>query len=140
MMNFELSCWKEKLNEKGIKNTCQRMEILKVLLEKEAPLSARDIYLKIKGDNHKFRLSTVYRNLNIFAEKNIVRKLDLNEGKTFFELLTSKHHHHLICKKCGKIMAIKCPLGNYLNQLAENTGYVITDHKLKVYGICPDCK
>lgn len=137
---MDQSFWIDKLKEKGLKATQQRLAILEVLVEENFPLSAQDIFSKLRENNPNLRLSTVYRTLNSFVEKKIVSKLNLNDKESFFELLSGEHHHHLICMKCGEIIPIDCPLKDYEEELIDNTDYTIIDHRLKVYGICPRCR
>ncbi len=140
MVNLIL--WEEKLKEKGIRNTEQRMAILKVLLEEKKPLSARDIFLRLKGENPKLHLSTIYRNLNSFSEKNLVRKMEfeLNKKENYFEILDGDHHHHLICIRCGEIIPLDCPLKHFEKEIKSKTSYYLIDHQIKLYGLCPHCQ
>jgi len=51
------------------------------------------------------------------------------------------HRHYLICLGCKKIMPIDhCPLGDYEKSLAKKTNYLISGHRLDIYGYCPECK
>jgi Fur family ferric uptake transcriptional regulator len=132
----------KKLKNMGIRVTRQRLEILTLMAEKNKPLTAANIFSKLKKSNPKLRLSTVYRNLNKFAENNLVSKIEIkiDNKESYFELLQGNHHHHLICLKCGKIIPLKCPLEDYEEQISEQTKYNIIEHHLKLYGLCPDCK
>lgn len=71
---MDQSFWIDKLKEKGLKVTRQRLAILEVLVEENFPLSAQNIFSKLRRNNPNLRLSTVYRTLNSFVEKKIVRK------------------------------------------------------------------
>jgi Fe2+ or Zn2+ uptake regulation protein len=137
-----LSHWEEKLKENGIRCTKQRTAILEVLWEEKRPLSASDIFIRLKRNNPKLRLSTVYRNLNSFAEKKLVRKmeLELDKKEKYFEILDGEHHHHLICTSCGEIIPLNCPLKSFEREITRKTRYQITDHHIKLYGLCPECQ
>lgn len=130
-----------KLKQKGLKLTSQRIAILNKLYNCKYPLTAASIYSEIKDEYPEMRLSTVYRNLNIFTQKKMIRKLDieLNNNKAYFEMVEGDHHHHLVCIKCQQISPLMCP-ENYMNELKEKTDYTILEHKLKVYGLCKKCK
>lgn len=132
--------WEDQLKDKGVRCTRQRLAILKLLNKEDYPLSAQDIYAKLKDNNPGLRLSTVYRNLNYFEKKKLVRRLNLNNKESMFELLDGEHHHHLICIKCGEIIPLNCPLKEYEKLLTQRTNYTIVEHKLKIFGICPECK
>ncbi|MGM0472177.1 MAG: Fur family transcriptional regulator [Bacillota bacterium] len=128
------------LKEKEIRCTNQRKAILKVLYQIDRPLSAQEILNQLKSKHPKLRLSTIYRNLNLFEVNNLINRLNFTDQETKFELLTDKHHHHLICQVCGEITPLDCPLNNFEEELSSKTDYTILDHKIKVYGICPHCK
>ena len=134
--------WKEQLTEKGLRSTRQRTAILGVLIEQRRPLSAQDIFFCLQKSSPRLRLSTVYRNLNLFTEKEIVRKIDykLDKRESCFELVVGEHHHHLICIDCGEILPLECPLRDYQRKISRETEYTILDHTMKIYGLCPKCK
>jgi len=136
----EINYWEDKLKNMGIRFTKQRAAIIKVLIGAGSPLSAGNIYARLEKLQPKLKLSTVYRNLNFFVEENIVRQLNFKNIDNLYELLDGNHHQHLICIKCGKIMAIKCPLKEYEKKLSEETNYKIIEHNMEMYGICPECR
>lgn len=133
--------WKEVLQNKGLRCTEQRLEILRVLGAAEQPLAAQEIFDKVDNKRAKLRLSTVYRALNSFTKEGIIRKLNLGDRTNKFELqVTSDHHHHLVCIECGEIVPLDCPLPEFEDYLAQETGYDICEHQIKFYGVCPECK
>ncbi|MGM0369863.1 MAG: Fur family transcriptional regulator [Bacillota bacterium] len=132
--------WKEKLRTVGIRCTEQRLEILNILIEQTKPLTAKEIYNKLEVAKIKLRLSTIYRTLNKLEENNLVKKLDLNSEEGKFELIGEEHHHHLVCVACNEIIALDCPLEKFEIELSSETGYKIADHRIKFYGVCPDCQ
>lgn len=129
------------LKEKGVRITRQRLAILEIFREEQKPLSAQIIYNKLKEDDDKLQLSTVYRNLNTFVVNNMIRKMefDLENKESYFELQNGEHHHHLVCIECGEIIPLCCPLKKYEQEIGEKTGYEIKEHRIKLFGICPNC-
>ncbi len=132
----------EELKDKGIRMTRQRRAIIDLLINTKKPMTANDIYTILSREDETLRLSTIYRNLNKFVDKKVVRKIDLNIEKkeNYFEFIQGEHHHHLICVKCNEIIPLDCPLQEYENEISKKTDYHILDHKIKMYGICPNCK
>jgi len=127
---------------KKTRMTKQRKAILRILKSTDSHPTADWIYEKVRNEIPNISLGTVYRNLNKFVENNLVSKIEIKMDKkeSYFELLQGNHHHHLICLKCGKIIPLKCPLKNYENKISQQTNYQIVEHRLKLYGLCPDCK
>lgn len=141
-MKENFTRFKERLKEEGIRLTRQREAILMVLLDADRPITALDIFSVLENDFPNLQLSTVYRNLNYFEKKDLLRKMDLDRDKkeSYFELMLGEHHHHLICVDCDEIVALDCPLRDYETQLKAETNYTILDHKVKIFGICPKCQ
>lgn len=142
MMKINSDSLREQLKSRGIRDTNQRQAILKVLMEKSRPLTAYHIYNNLKDNFPQLRLSTIYRNLNTFVEKKMVRKMELDPKKkeSYFELNDGEHHHHLVCVECNEIVPLDCPFKEYENELKDKTNYTLLEHKIKIYGICPKCK
>lgn len=134
--------WGQKLKGFGFRLTAPREAILEVLTNTDKHLSAEDIYMAIHPDNPAIGLTTIYRTLELLEQKGIVSKYELTEKHS-----NKKHHHHLICKKCRKII-------DYTDFINEEKEYIkkaetglenkyefdIDNHFIRFYGTCPDCK
>lgn len=123
------------LKDIGIKRTNQRMKVLNLLYNSKTPLTAEEIHLSLCDNS--ISLSTVYRTLELFSEKNVVVKSSiLDSDKYYYELLNEKHQHHVICLNCKKMCYIDiCPIHNL-----KVNDFEVTGHKLEVYGYCKACK
>lgn len=129
------------LTRKGCKNTKSRKIIIDILEKSNIPVSAEDIYLRIKDSGGTANLSTVYRNLELMESKGLVSKTSMSDGKARYELTGDGHKHHVICTNCHKMIPIDlCPIEGLEQDVKKKTSFDITGHKLELYGICPDCK
>lgn len=142
MMNEVLM---QRIKEKGFKITNQRLCVIDVLQESQGNhLTAEEIYDQVKRKNPEIGLATVYRTIQLLFDLKIIDKLNLNDGIVRYELGNmddSHHHHHLICEKCGKVIEVKDDLlENIESQIESDYAFQITNHILKFYGICEDCK
>jgi Fur family ferric uptake transcriptional regulator len=125
----------------GLKKTKSRSAIISVLKEADTPLSADDIFIRIREQGSTANLSTVYRTLDIMESKGLVNKIIMSDGKGRFELLGQSHRHHLICTGCHKTVSIdQCPLDKLQKDVKKHTNFEITGHRLELYGLCPDCR
>lgn len=139
---MKLNDFLEILKSKGYKITEQRKAILQVLTtSKNNLISVENILTKSKKIYPKTNMSTVYRNLEILENLNLIYKVIPENGIALYKLICSdEHHHHIICKQCGKTEAIEfCPL-NILKKLSKEKNFNLTDHKLELYGYCTDCE
>lgn len=129
------------LKANGIKVTTCRKAVMDTLAKSEVPISAEDIYMKLKETDTDINLSTVYRNLELLAMKNIVTKINfIDNAHMLYEYNSNEHKHYLICTDCRKIFCVKgCPIKDYVHEVEENTGFKVTGHSLYMYGICKSC-
>jgi len=129
------------ISRRGFRNTKSRAAVVEILENAEIPLSAEDIYLRMKESGRSASLSTVYRILELMENNHLVERTAVDNSKAMFTLVKSGHKHHLICTSCHKMVAIGgCPLKGLENDISRETQFDITGHRLEVYGICPECR
>lgn len=132
----------ETLREKGYRITNQRKAILKVFLrQRDNFLSAHQIYEAVLKIDPGVNFSTVYRNIEILEQGNIIHKIYTDEGHSSYKLNEEeKHHHHFICKHCGKTEVIDfCPLQEMEEKLKEKDFFHM-EHNFEIFGYCKQCK
>ncbi len=135
----------EKLRAKESKLTTRRELILKVLLENNGKhLSAEEVYNLVKREAPDVGLATVYRTLELFQEFDLIQTIDFGDGRKRYEFGTESggnhHHHHLICIKCGSIIEVNEDLLEELeNRVSIKHNFTVTDHQLKIFGVCDQC-
>lgn len=123
-----------------LKRTKSRVKILSILENSRTPLSAMDIYSQLEKSKEPVWLSTVYRVLDTFVEKNMILKNTvLNNEMVLYEINHFGHRHYAICLECHKMVTMEnCPMDQFHPQFEDNSFHVL-DHKLEVYGYCKDC-
>ncbi|WP_294372841.1 Fur family transcriptional regulator [uncultured Clostridium sp.] len=130
----------EFLRSKNIKVTKGRLEILDILKNSENSLSAEKIYHISRDKDININLSTVYRTLELFEEKNITEKITLTDGVFAYKLKKKTHRHHLRCDICHKEIDIPCPMSQIEEMVQNETGFTLTEHDLVLKGVCRECK
>lgn len=130
----------EFLKSKNIKVTKGRIEILDILKNAENSFSAEKIYQIFREKNININLSTVYRTLELFEEKQIAEKITLTDGVFAYKLKKKTHRHHLRCDVCHKEIEIPCPMSQIEELVQSETGFTLTEHDLFMKGVCRDCK
>ncbi|MBO5199023.1 MAG: transcriptional repressor [Lachnospiraceae bacterium] len=140
--------FRELLKKNGLKVTTQRAAILEVLVDRPGMhLTAEEIYDFVKIRHPEIGLATVYRTIQLFSELGLVDKLNLDDGFVRYEIskesapVHGHHHHHLICLDCGAVFAFQDDLLEALEtRILEQTGFVVQDHEVKLYGRCEACR
>ena len=146
-MSISKEKFKEMLKEKGLKVTNQRLLVLEVLADhRDKHMTAEDIYELVKEDDPEIGLATIYRTVQLLREMQLVDRINLDDGCLRYEISdlfdgeSKHHHHHLICKTCGKVVPFEEDLLDELERLVEQeTGFHVSDHELKFYGQCEEC-
>lgn len=135
-------CEQKKSYPEGIKWTKQRKDVYHVLAHAKEPLSAVRIYQEVeKEKNAGYALSTIYRILTTFEEKGFVTKSSfMGDGTVNYEWNKGGHTHYALCLVCHKRVALpSCPFEH--THLERDAGdFVVTGHKLELYGYCKDCE
>jgi Fur family transcriptional regulator, peroxide stress response regulator len=130
----------QKLKERGLRITPQRLAIIDVLLEKgHLHPGARFIYKEARKKSRSLSLSTTYATINEFSRYGIIKTLQFDGVENRCEG-NLDNHINLICERCGKIIDYKIPLSVAQNDVTRRTGFIITNSRLEYYGYCRDCR
>lgn len=127
---------KRELKNAGLKVTLPRLSILEILERAEQHhLSAEDVYKALLSNGSDIGLATVYRVLTQFEAAGLVTRHHFDGGQAIFELDTGDNHDHIVCVKSGKVAEFKDEqIEKRLQEIAEELGYSLTDHKIILYG------
>ena len=93
---IDLSIYKEKLRQSGLRPTRQRLKICEVLFspEKTFHFTINDLTKIIEEKlSEKISLATVYNTVHAFKKKNYLKEISINSDKSYFDTNTSVHHH-----------------------------------------------
>ena len=78
---------KERLKEKGLKVTQQRMIVVEAFAEhKDKHLSAEDVYEIVRADHPEIGLATVYRTVQLLSEIQLLDRIILDDGCVRYEI------------------------------------------------------
>lgn len=124
------------------KNSKNRNAIISIIRDEKEPVSADTIYTKLREINPSASMSTVYRILDQLTKNNTVFKtLILDDNKARYEIKSNHDTHYLICLSCGKMLPThNCHLHKLENKEWKDTGFLVTGHKVELYGQCADCR
>lgn len=123
-----------------IRNTRQRRAVDSVLAELDAFASAQDIHEILDQRGERVGLSTVYRNLQALVESGTVDALRGDDGEVRYRQCSTGHHHHLVCRDCGRTVEIEGPaVERWANAEAAKHGFSEVSHVLEIFGTCDDC-
>ncbi|MGB5952591.1 MAG: transcriptional repressor [Ornithinimicrobium sp.] len=99
--------------------------------------SAQDLHarMRIAGDN--VGLATVYRTLTALAAAGEVDVLRAGDGEAAYRMCSTGHHHHLVCRECGRTVEIEGPtVERWAERVAAEHGFGDVSHTLEIFGTC----
>ena len=138
---------KDLLREKGLKVTSQRLMVLNILsAHGDEHLTVEELYDLAKEESPEIGLATIYRTVQVLLELHVIEKVTFDDGFARYELNgeetgSGHRHHHAICTQCGKVYSLETDLLDTLEkQVFESLGFEVTDHEVKLYGLCSACR
>lgn len=122
------------------RNTRQRAAILETLSRQDDFRSAQQIHEQMKADGETVGLATVYRNLQALSRSGRLDVLVAGDGESLYrQCEDSGHHHHLVCRECGRTVEFLAPrLEGAMTTIANEHGFTDLDHTLEVFGLCAE--
>ena len=135
-----MSCDKV-LREKGYRLTPQRMLVSEALHNANNHISAEEIFEQLHARYPYSNISTVYRTLELMKRLNLVTETDFGEGRVRYHVAEKGHHHHLVCRTCGKTIDLNESMLNPLKgTLLRDYDFEADLRHLAIPGECDDCR
>lgn len=124
----------------GTRPTRQRRAVAAVMESFDDFRSAQDIHDLLKRAGENVGLSTVYRTLTALADGGEVDVLRTEEGEALYRRCSDKHHHHLVCRACGRTVEVEGPaVERWADAIAAEHGFTDVSHTLEIFGTCRSC-
>ncbi len=131
------------LKQRGLKFTKQREAILRALYENEGHFSPEEIHRLVTelDPDLGVGIATVYRTLSLLEEAGLAESISFGKDGKKYEIGLKKHHDHLVCTACGKIIEFTDDLIEERQEaIAKAHNFQMTDHTMKIVGLCADCQ
>lgn len=123
------------LKEKNIKVTFNRIVLLEFLQKNVGHYTVKEIYNKLKKKFINVNLASIYNNIELFYQNNLVSLVLIKEGEKIWDS-NLENHAHFICEKCGKIIDLK-----FENCIIKDVEKVGKTNRINIiyYGVCNEC-
>jgi len=135
----------ERLRASGIRTTRARRLVIEKLISVNGPRTAEEISKLLIST---VPLSSLYRTLSVLSTAGILTRFHDGAGIARYELAEwlTGHHHHITCTNCGSTQDIdfdgdaEKAVGQIAADAGQRTGFEVTDHRLDLEGLCPNCR
>ena len=127
--------FKDILKNEGLRYTKQRQQVWDEIRNSSDHRDAEEIYIQINNASKssqvkKVSRATVYRTIDVLVRNNLVRKMELGDGRALYEhKIDEEHHDHIICVETGKIIEFyNEELEKMQEEIVKEHGYVLVRH------------
>ncbi len=122
------------------RRTWQRDAVREALAVSPGFVSAQTLHSALRESGSSIGLATVYRALGDLAQEGEADSLQ-QEGESLYRACTpGSHHHHLICRSCGKTVEIEADqVESWAKEVAAGHGFAEPSHVVDIFGVCADC-
>ncbi|PHS24692.1 MAG: transcriptional repressor [Methylophaga sp.] len=138
---------KQLCQQRGLKLTTKRSNILQLMLTEKKGLSTYDIVDSYLAQYHqKISPVSVYRMLGFLIVEKLVHKISSNSQYIVCSHITCSHSHQmplfLICNNCNQVEEVDAAneLPAALEKNIVSTGFQLQNKALELHGICQICK
>lgn len=122
------------------RRTRQRDAVQAALTAAEGFRTAQELHDELRSQGHAVGLATVYRAVQALADAGEVDVLRTGDGQTSYRSCSSGHHHHLICRVCGRTVELTAPeVEAWARRMGTQHGFIEVRHELELNGRCVGC-
>ena len=119
------------------RQTRQRAAIADLLSRTNHFRTASQIHDDLRQNGEDIGLTTVYRTLQMMADANQVDLIRTDDGETAYRRCSMGHHHHLVCRDCGRTIEVEGPaIERWTDRIAAEHGFSDVQHHLEIFGRC----
>jgi Fur family ferric uptake transcriptional regulator len=128
------------LGRAGYRLTEPRLSLAGLIADQDGHFTAAELVAAAQARRLGVGRATVFRTLEVLEDLGAVERLDLPSGEHAYVGCEPTHHHHVVCSRCGRATEIDdAGLRSVVRDVARQTGYRIDEHRLELFGLCPDC-
>lgn len=122
------------------RHTRQRAAVQEALSAIDDFRSAQQIHDAVVSTGAAVGLTTVYRALQAMVQDGEIDVLIADDGEARYRRCSTGHHHHLVCRTCGRTVEVAGPtVERWADRIAAEHGYQQPNHTIEITGICPAC-
>ena len=124
----------------AMRPTKQRLAVVEAMDSFDDFRSAQESHDLLGRRGETVGLATVYRTLQRLADAGEVDMLRTEDGEAIYRRCSDTHHHHLVCRGCGRTVEVEGPtVERWTRAIAAEHGFSEVSHTLEIFGTCPDC-
>jgi Fur family ferric uptake transcriptional regulator len=125
----------------GTRSTRQKRAVEAVMASSDDFRTAQEIHDVLRRGGDSVGLATVYRTLQALVDLGEVDSVKTDGGEAVFRRCSRSHHHHLVCRHCGRTVEIAGPaVERWAAAQAQEHGFDDVSHTVELFGTCAACQ
>lgn len=128
------------LRDAGLRVTGPRLATLEVV--QQHPHSTADtISMMVRNRLGSVSKQAIYDILHALTDVKILRRIAVDGRGAQYEIEQRDNHHHIVCRRCGRIDNVPCPVGTppCLDPPLDH-GFVVDEAEVIYRGLCAGCR
>ncbi|WP_436758649.1 Fur family transcriptional regulator [Streptosporangium sp. V21-05] len=130
----------DRLRRAGLRVTAARLAIMRTVREGDH-LDVDAVHHGVRGRVGQVSLQAVYDSLRALHRAGLLRRIEPAGSPARYETRIDDNHHHLVCRRCGKVTDVDCATGHApcLDPVSD-AGYLVDEADVIFWGVCPGCR
>ncbi|RRJ86560.1 transcriptional repressor [Gulosibacter macacae] len=122
------------------RNTWQREAVREALEAQDGFVTAQELHRILEDAGQRIGLATVYRALAVLVEEDFADTIRAEDGDRYRSCETDQHHHHLMCRRCGRTVEISGDaVERWAAEVGREHGFTEMTHVFDAFGVCSTC-
>ncbi|TWP34037.1 Fur family transcriptional regulator [Leekyejoonella antrihumi] len=123
------------------RSTRQQAAVANQLAQLPDFVSAQELHAQLRDEGESVGLATVYRALQAMTAEGQIDMLRTEDGEAIYRACSTTHHHHLVCRECGRAVEVEGPaVERWAEQVSAEHGFTDAHHVIEIVGTCADCR
>ena len=135
--------FKDFLKKKHQKITKSRLDLIDIIVDYKRHFEIEELVNHIQNTQKLASRATIYRTIKLLIEFGIIKEIIKQNNKTIYEFYApgERHHDHLICTSCNKIIEFTDENIEELQEdICKSHNFLPTHHRLEIFGLCEECQ
>jgi Fur family ferric uptake transcriptional regulator len=133
--------FREYIKEKGLRNTPEREAIIDEIFSIHDHFDVDELFLRLRNKKKRISKASLYRTIPLLIDSGLIKEVYFENGHLHYEhIYGHKHHCHLRCVSCGKIVEFADDeIVTIQSRIGEKYDFEITSHRFELLGYCSQC-
>jgi Fur family ferric uptake transcriptional regulator len=129
------------IKAQGLRKTPERETIIEEIFSIHDHFDVDELFLRLRNKRKRVSKASLYRTIPLLIESGLIREVYFENGHLHYEpIYDHKHHCHLRCTRCGKIIEFVDDAAVKIQErISKKYGFVVTAHRFELIGYCPQC-